>query len=344
MYETQTALFMKLLLRRGKSFYVYVCVCVLVWLGYAAVIQGGILMTDCCWHSVFYILSLSLSPSFSRSLSHSCFLIQSYLHLLYSLVHITAIKKRKKQRQNRQNKIKTHLSAALQCSQFVSKYSIWACSATYRHIYICQHFQNHLGYNLCLVSNILMNANIWFDTFSEGLLLAIKNQGLWVCASIGVIPELVHADFLITRCVMIINMRCFLDRVLLDIFRSVSHRSDSPRVPLWSGCPTFWTHDGLDHRAGSKVEWHKCQNKSTNPLKHVRFWQFVLVFSSIHSSLLWWEIIWIFGGDNSSYLVCSWLSVMAYMACGAEQFMRLLSLLVLAHGDPQCLPDGQKFA
>lgn len=146
------------------------------------------------------------------------------------------------------------------------------------------------------------------------------------------------------RCVMIINMRCFLDRVLLDIFRSVSHRSDSPRVPLWSGCPTFWTHDGLDHRAGSKVEWHKCQNKSTNPLKHVRFWQFVLVFSSIHSSLLWWEIIWIFGGDNSSYLVCSWLSVMAYMACGAEQFMRLLSLLVLAHGDPQCLPDGQKFA
>lgn len=143
--------------------------------------------------------------------------------------------------------------------------------------------------------------------------------------------ELVHADFLITRCVTIINTRCFLDRVLLDFFRSVSQRSDSPRVPLRSGCPTFWTHDGKEN----KVEWHKCQNKSTKPQKHVRFCQFALVFSSIHSSLLWWEIIWIFnilGGDNSSYLVCSWLSVMAYTACGAEQFMRLLSLLVLAHG------------
>lgn len=47
------------------------------------------------------------------------------------------------------------------------------------------------------------------------------------------------------------------------------------------------------------------------------------------------------------YLVCpesksiTWLSVMAYMACGVKQFMRLLSLLVLAHSDVQRLPEGR---
>lgn len=59
MQETQTALFMKLLVRRGESHYVYVCV-----MGEYSVIQGEIWMTDCCWQSGFYILALSLSLVF----------------------------------------------------------------------------------------------------------------------------------------------------------------------------------------------------------------------------------------------------------------------------------------